>query len=301
MGCLKLTYRSTLPTLKVVANKLNISSKSCAGAYRYGFQGQEKDDEISGAGNSYTASFWQYDSRLGRRWNLDPKPNPSISEYATFANNPIRYMDVLGDTVFVAYDGAGLNHTLIIHVDNETGIRTLLTEGMPQYKVQKKYGSTIVKEKNWGNLEKFAHTSVNSVSRDDMDMVNIPDGMNEDEFVKNINKATGGYKNNIKYEMLPELNLDFSPDFTANSNSLVGSVLRTAGSNFEPSRYSPGFDTDVLNITIYESKIPDNWNLDQSPPIIQVPVGVINPVKVDYPTQSSGSSSDLDSDSLFDN
>lgn len=68
-------------------------------AYRYGFQGQEKDDEVSGSGNSYTAMFWQYDSRLGRRWNLDPKPNPSISQYATFGNNPIFYTDPFGDTL----------------------------------------------------------------------------------------------------------------------------------------------------------------------------------------------------------
>jgi hypothetical protein len=65
----------------------------------YGFQTQEKSDEIAGAGNHYTAQFWEYDSRLGRRWNLDPKPNPSISNYATFANNPIWFSDVRGDTV----------------------------------------------------------------------------------------------------------------------------------------------------------------------------------------------------------
>ena len=56
------------------------------GSYRYGFNGQERDDQVSGKGNSYTAEFWQYDSRLGRRWNLDPKPNISISPYAAFAN-----------------------------------------------------------------------------------------------------------------------------------------------------------------------------------------------------------------------
>ena len=67
--------------------------------YRYGFNGMEKDDEIAGSGNSYTAEFWQYDSRLGRRWNQDPKPNPSISNYAVFAGNPILYSDPLGDTI----------------------------------------------------------------------------------------------------------------------------------------------------------------------------------------------------------
>lgn len=71
--------------------------------YRFGFNGQEKDDEIYGAGNSTTAEFWQYDARLGRRWNLDPKPKLSESPYATFAGNPILYVDHLGDTARVAW------------------------------------------------------------------------------------------------------------------------------------------------------------------------------------------------------
>jgi Lipase (class 3) len=44
-----------------------------------------------------TAEFWQYDSRLGRRWNVDPVPDISISSYATFFNNPIWNIDKLGD------------------------------------------------------------------------------------------------------------------------------------------------------------------------------------------------------------
>ena len=66
-------------------------------SYRFGFNGQEKVDEISGSGNHNTALFWEYDTRLGRRWNRDPKPNPSLSDYATFANNPIWFNDPLGD------------------------------------------------------------------------------------------------------------------------------------------------------------------------------------------------------------
>jgi hypothetical protein len=52
MGCLKLTYREELPSLKVVSNILKTSENSCAGAYRYGFQGQETDGEIKGENNS---------------------------------------------------------------------------------------------------------------------------------------------------------------------------------------------------------------------------------------------------------
>ena len=71
--------------------------------YRFAFNGQEKVDEISGLGNHNTALFWEYDTRLGRRWNLDPKPNASISSYSAFANNPILYTDVLGDTIFLNF------------------------------------------------------------------------------------------------------------------------------------------------------------------------------------------------------
>ena len=55
-----------------------------------------RDSEISGTGNSYTAEYWQYDSRLGRRWNVDPVVKPWESPYAAFANNPIRCTDRKG-------------------------------------------------------------------------------------------------------------------------------------------------------------------------------------------------------------
>ena len=78
--------------------------------YRYGFQGQEKDDEVSGEGNSYTAEYWQYDSRLGRRWNIDPVVKEHESPYATFANNPIWFADPNGaDTNTVSVVGGTLS------------------------------------------------------------------------------------------------------------------------------------------------------------------------------------------------
>jgi len=67
--------------------------------YRFGFNGQEADNEVYGVKKSYTAEFWQYDTRLGRRWNVDVKKITFMSPYSTFANNPIVYTDVLGDTV----------------------------------------------------------------------------------------------------------------------------------------------------------------------------------------------------------
>jgi hypothetical protein len=65
--------------------------------YRYGFNGQEKVDEIAGVGNHNTALFWEYDTRLGRRWNVDPVDQVSVSNYAVNADNPIINIDPNGD------------------------------------------------------------------------------------------------------------------------------------------------------------------------------------------------------------
>jgi hypothetical protein len=65
--------------------------------YRYGFNGQEKEKGLNE--NITTAEFWEYDSRTGRRWNVDPKPNMSTSQYSCFGNNPILFNDVKGDTL----------------------------------------------------------------------------------------------------------------------------------------------------------------------------------------------------------
>ena len=75
--------------------------RSDMGGYRYFFNGQEADNEVLGEGASLTAEFWQYDSRLGRRWNVDPVFKEYESPYACFAGNPVRYVDRFGaDTAF---------------------------------------------------------------------------------------------------------------------------------------------------------------------------------------------------------
>jgi|GEM_PF-1985870 len=69
--------------------------------HRHGFNGQERSAEIDPNGNNMTAEFWQYDARLGRRWNVDPKTNISFSPYICFLGNPLYNSDPFGDTTFV--------------------------------------------------------------------------------------------------------------------------------------------------------------------------------------------------------
>ena len=68
--------------------------------YKFGFNGQERSDDIKGIGKHNTALFWEYDTRLGRRLNLDPKPDISYSFYSAFKDNPISNVDVKGDTTY---------------------------------------------------------------------------------------------------------------------------------------------------------------------------------------------------------
>ncbi len=76
-----------------------------ATAYRFGFNGQEKDNEISGSdGTHYTAMFWEYDARICKRWNIDPKIKVWESPYACFNDNPISIIDENGDDGITSVD-----------------------------------------------------------------------------------------------------------------------------------------------------------------------------------------------------
>jgi RHS repeat-associated protein len=66
--------------------------------YRFGFNGQEKDDEVSGAGNTIAYEERIYDSRLGRFNSVDPREKEYAwqSTYSYYANSPICIIDFKG-------------------------------------------------------------------------------------------------------------------------------------------------------------------------------------------------------------
>jgi RHS repeat-associated protein len=68
--------------------------------YRYGFNGMEKDDELAGAGNSYTTEWRQLDTRIGRWLSTDPVVHSQFSPFSSFDNNPIYYIDPKGSNAW---------------------------------------------------------------------------------------------------------------------------------------------------------------------------------------------------------
>jgi RHS repeat-associated protein len=107
MGCKKLHTAIVLELNKNTLVKTltsNKSKKSVRRDYMFGFNGQEKDNEIKGAGNSLDFGARVYDSRLGRWLSLDPLMSkyPSLSPYVYCNNNPILYLDPDGKRFFIA-------------------------------------------------------------------------------------------------------------------------------------------------------------------------------------------------------
>lgn len=98
-----------------------------AGDYSFGFNGQGMDNEISGTGNTNTNMFWEYDARLGRRWNTDPEPTTGIIENACFGNNLIVFGEKSNNFSFnsknqlvfsgdsISFTGDEINRTIDSH------------------------------------------------------------------------------------------------------------------------------------------------------------------------------------------
>ncbi|WP_198405653.1 RHS repeat domain-containing protein [Chitinophaga caeni] len=66
--------------------------------YRYGFNGQENDNEVKGDGNSLDFGARIYDPRLGRFLSTDPFERKFLEEspYGFAGNNPVSYVDYNG-------------------------------------------------------------------------------------------------------------------------------------------------------------------------------------------------------------
>jgi len=109
-------------------------------------------------GTAYTAEFWEYDPRAGRRWNMDPVDKPWMSPYHAFSNSPIwkidpngaldtKYQDEAGNLIHETRDGSDA----VMTIDNDKveafkqNLQGLYERGegdglMHQYGLSQKYG-----------------------------------------------------------------------------------------------------------------------------------------------------------------
>jgi RHS repeat-associated protein len=97
--------------------------------YRFGFQNQEKDDEIKGEGNSINYTFRMHDPRLGRFFAVDPlaPKYPYNSSYAFSENRLIDGVELEGREVLLI--GKQSSAGLIVGGVVEAGIAINLRTG----------------------------------------------------------------------------------------------------------------------------------------------------------------------------
>lgn len=88
------------------------------GEYRYGFNGKENDNEVKGDGNHLDFGGYGYDTRLGRRFNVDPIKKHHESPYAAFVNNPIWFVDPTGLDTIISKNNSG-NLVIWLNYDDE--------------------------------------------------------------------------------------------------------------------------------------------------------------------------------------
>jgi len=69
-----------------------------SGVYRFGFNGQEKDDEIAGEGITFTYEYRIQDTRIGRFFSVDPKSEkfPWNSSYSFAENKVLQFIELEG-------------------------------------------------------------------------------------------------------------------------------------------------------------------------------------------------------------
>ena len=99
--------------------------KSDAVLYWFGFNGQEKDNEVYGEGKSLSFEFRNYDSRLGRWWGIDPLVSqfPWSSPYVFVENDVVRKRDIGGKYGSDGHYWTAYAMGIMIGLSNEDAIK----------------------------------------------------------------------------------------------------------------------------------------------------------------------------------
>ena len=108
-----------------------------APSYRYGFQGQEKDDELKGEGNSLNYTFRMHDPRVGRFFARDPliSKYPFYSPYSFSGNRVIDSGELEGKEpeVKITQEIVGVTFVRVYGFGNVTTTVANVYKGIVQY------------------------------------------------------------------------------------------------------------------------------------------------------------------------
>ncbi|QYS87876.1 hypothetical protein JJC03_13285 [Flavobacterium oreochromis] len=122
--------------------------------YRYGFQGQEKDDQIKGEGNSLNYEFRMHDPRLGRFFAIDPlaPKYPHNSPYAFSENRVIDGVELEGlEWESIKNQDGTTTRQLTVQMHNNSGLSEIQV-GKLQETLKENFNKIFTGEGATGNL-----------------------------------------------------------------------------------------------------------------------------------------------------
>ena len=130
-----------------------------SGSYRYGFQGQEVDDEVKGEGNSVNYKYRMHDPRVGRFFAVDPlgAEYPFYSPYAFSGNRVVDAIELEGLEPVV------LNDLLIGYIVKEGQGFIKIAEDINDPETQKKYGYELPRKISYEEIASLNYMSLKHV------------------------------------------------------------------------------------------------------------------------------------------
>jgi len=148
--------------------------------YRFGYQNQEKDDEIKGEGNSINYTFRMHDPRLGRFFAVDP----FASKYPFFS--PYAFS---GNRIIDAVELEGLQPGVLFDTPREAALDWGFHYADESVRNNKEYASCIYVVKSEGVI-KYAYSEPNIGTAHKS---NVPDSPNGEEIVADVH-SHGAYE-----------------------------------------------------------------------------------------------------------
>ena len=109
--------------------------------YKFGFNGEYKNDDVEGGGVQYDYGFRIYDARIAKFLSVDPltKSYPELTPYQFASNTPIQAIDLEGLGSYFVLRGTGQvigtandgkRNTITIIDDNQAGYFALKQLGL---------------------------------------------------------------------------------------------------------------------------------------------------------------------------
>jgi RHS repeat-associated protein len=122
------------------------------GDYRYGFQGQEKDDEVKGEGNSVNYKYRMHDPRIGRFFAVDPLAGdyPHNSPYAFSENRVIDAVELEGLEMVLVHGTWAAR--------KDTKIHSLRIADYGEGTWEKSFGEAIAEATGWTKKQSYEFT-----------------------------------------------------------------------------------------------------------------------------------------------